>query len=525
MLSAIDRRPSSKVDFGPNYRDNRVIANIAPTPSFPTFDNSFRAELPELATDWHAEAAQHPQVVILNYALAEQLGINPAWLGSSEGAAFLTGNNLPPNAKPAAMAYAGHQFGHYSARLGDGRALLVGELVPDDGQRLDLHLKGSGRTPFARGGDGKAALGPMLREYLMAEAMNSVGIPTSRALAVTSTGNLVIRDGSNTGAVLARVASSHIRVGTFQYAAALDAHKPGSDLLKRLADYSIGRHYPHLTDTDKPYVGLLDEVIDSQARLVAQWMLVGFIHGVMNTDNMTICAETIDYGPCAFMDSFNPSAVFSSIDTGGRYAYDQQPGIAQWNLARLAEALLPLIDSDQQTAIDTAVSRLERFADQYRSYWVNNMRDKLGLSEALPSKVGPLADDLLSTMQHASADFTLTFRALSASLNGNTEPLRSLFPTADDIEPWLQRWHLLLDVENRQTDTVAESMDRVNPLYIPRNHLVEEALVAAEQGDLDPVRELDDVLRSPYEERKGIERYTSPAPPSFTDKYQTFCGT
>jgi uncharacterized protein YdiU (UPF0061 family) len=473
----------------------------------------FARELPEMVLPWQAEEAPEPRLLALNVALADELGLDPSWLRSHDGVRLLTGTGVPEGARPVAQAYAGHQFGGYSPRLGDGRALLLGELAGTDGRLRDLHLKGSGRTPFARGGDGLAVVGPMLREYLISEAMHALGIPTTRSLAVVATGRRVRRETLLPGAVLARVASSHLRVGSFEYAAASGK----VDLLRRLADHAIARHHPAAADAENSYLALFEAVLDAQASLVARWMLVGFIHGVMNTDNMTISGETIDYGPCAFLDAFDPATVYSSIDTGGRYAYGNQPLVAEWNLARFAEALLPLIDDDQERAVTRAVDALGTFRGRYGDEWSAGMRTKLGLPEGLADDVSSsLIEDLVAQLRQSRVDHTTFFRGLGAAARGDAEPLRRTVLDLAAFDAWLERWRAL------RPDAAA--MDRVNPVYIPRNHLVEEALTAATAGDLGPFERLLEVVASPFDERPGLERYTEPAPDSF-GPYQTFCGT
>jgi uncharacterized protein YdiU (UPF0061 family) len=493
----------------------------AETPLF-VLDDTFVRALPELGERWTAAEAPAPHLLAFNESLAAELGLDGAALQSPGGVAALVGNVALDGAVPVAQAYAGHQFGGFSPRLGDGRALLLGELHDAKGRRRDLHLKGSGRTPFARGGDGKAAVGPMLREYVIAEAMHALGIPTTRALAVVGTGEFVTRETMLPGAVLARVAASHLRVGTFEYAV---AHGDVA-LLTRLADYAIARHHPSAVEADNPYVAFFDAVMDAQASLIAQWMNVGFIHGVMNTDNMTISGETIDYGPCAFMDAFDPETVFSSIDHAGRYAYGNQPRIAHWNLVRLAETLVPLFAADAEQAVAIANEALPRFPARYREHWRRGMRAKLGLPgdgrERDDDSDGELADDLLSLMHTHHADFTSVFRALAASLRGDGTAVRALLPDAAAFDAWSARWHDRLgSVDPHAT---ARSMDQVNPRYIPRNHLVEDALSAATGGDLQPFRRLVDVVLDPFEERPGLERYAAPAPSTF-GPYRTFCGT
>ena len=494
---------------GPRIVDD---VSVAPPPTV-TLDARFAGQLPEMALPWRADEVSDPRLLVLNAPLATELGLAPAWLRSVDGVRLLVGNLVPGGATPVAQAYAGHQFGGYSPRLGDGRALLLGEVVGADGQPRDLHLKGSGRTPFSRGGDGLAAVGPMLREYVVSEAMHALGIPTTRSLAVVATGRAVRRESLLPGAVLARVASSHLRVGSFQYARATG----DVDLLRRLADHAIARHCPRAADADTPPLALFDAVVSAQASLVARWMLVGFIHGVMNTDNMTISGETIDYGPCAFMEAFDPATVYSSIDEGGRYAYGNQPVVAEWNLARLAEALLPLLHDDPEEAVARAVESLGAFRGQYGAAWSAGMRAKLGLPEGVDDAVATaLVDDLLALLQAGRVDYTSFFRALGGAARGDTGPVRSPFLDLTAIDRWVERWRAL--------GPDADAMDRVNPVYIPRNHLVEEALAAATEGDLDPLGGLLSAVAAPYAERPGLERYAAPAPEDF-GTYRTFCGT
>jgi uncharacterized protein YdiU (UPF0061 family) len=481
-------------------------------------DDSFARELVGLHQPWQATPVENPALVVLNETLAVELGLDVDLLRSPEGVALLSGNVAPDGVTTVAQAYAGHQFGGYSPRLGDGRALLLGELVDTAGARRDLHLKGSGRTPFARGGDGRAALGPMLREYVMGEAMRALGIPTTRMLAVVSTGETILRevDGRVTnvpGAVLARVASSHLRVGSFQFAAATRDR----DLLTRLADHAIARHVPSAADADRPALALFDHVVGIQAQLVARWMDVGFIHGVMNTDNVTISGETIDFGPCAFMDAYDPATVFSSIDTGGRYAYGNQPAIMTWNLARLAEAMLPLFDDDGDAAVGLATDVLGTFPHRFQAAWSTAMRSKLGLAADDPSG-DELVAELLTLMHERGADYTGTLRSLSGMLRGRptVEGFDEGFVEGFDV--WTTKWR------SRVTAT-ADQLDRRNPIYIPRNHLVDEALTAATAGDLGPFDQLVAAITDPFTERPGLDRYALPAPASFSDGFQTFCGT
>ncbi|GAA4957102.1 YdiU family protein [Actinoplanes utahensis] len=451
-----------------------------------------------MGVSWQAAEPPKPELLVLNEPLAVELGLDVEWLRSAAGIRFLAGVDVPDGAKPVAQAYAGHQFGGYSPRLGDGRALLLGEI----GGR-DLHLKGSGRTPFARGGDGLAAVGPMLREYVVSEAMHALGIPTTRSLAVIGTGKSILRENLAPGAVLVRVAASHLRVGSFQYARATG----DADLLRRLADHAVDRHYPDVPppgDGDR-HLRFFEGVVERQADLIARWMLAGFVHGVMNTDNMTISGETIDYGPCAFMEAFDPATVFSSIDEGGRYAYGNQPAIAQWNLARLAEALLPLFDDDQERAIEKATTALGGFRGRYAAATVAGFRGKLGLiGTADDAAVTALVEDLLGLLRAEGSDFTSFFRTLS---RGGADGA---------FADWAKRW--------RDLDPDTAAMDRVNPFYIPRNHLVEEALAAATEGDLAPLHALLDAIADPFTERPGLARFAEQAPPDF-GTYRTFCGT
>jgi uncharacterized protein YdiU (UPF0061 family) len=462
-----------------------------------SLSSDFATAVPEMAVSWEAAPVEKPVLLALNEPLAKELGLDPSWL-RSDGLSFLVGG------RGVAQAYAGHQFGGYSPRLGDGRALLLGELTDADGRLRDLHLKGSGRTPFARGGDGLAAVGPMLREYVVSEAMHALGIPTTRSLAVVATGAVVHREEPLPGAVLARVAASHLRVGSFQYA----RNTGDPDLLRRLADHAIARHHPGST-----YWELFGQVVAAQASLVAQWMLVGFIHGVMNTDNMTISGETIDYGPCAFMEAYDPSTKYSSIDHRGRYAYGNQPIIAQWNLARLGEALLPLFSDDEDKAVALALEVLGTFEEHFERAWIGGVRAKLGVQ----GDVKPLLKDLLALMHENHVDFTSFFHRLGKAARGDTEPARELFLDLAGIDAWIARW--------RELGPDADAMDRANPVYIPRNHLVEEALAAGSAGDLEPLERLLEAVTSPYGERPGLEYFAAPAPQDFSATYRTFCGT
>jgi uncharacterized protein YdiU (UPF0061 family) len=495
---------------------------VPPVVAPPLFalENTFVRDLEGLFVPWQGAVAPEPRLVVLNEALAAELGVDPEALRGPDGVAVLAGSVAPEGATTVAQGYAGHQFGGYSPRLGDGRALLLGEVHDTAGRRRDIHLKGSGRTPFARGGDGKAALGPMLREYVVAEAMHALGIPTTRALAVVATGERIARDtGMLPGAVLTRVAASHLRVGSFQYAAAL----PDDTVLRRLADFAIDRHHPEARDADHPYLALLERVAAVQADLVARWMLVGFIHGVMNTDNMTISGETIDYGPCAFMEAYDPATVFSSIDHGGRYAFGNQPGVAQWDLARLAEALLPLLAEEAGDDVDAAVAQateiLERFPALYEQVWADGMRAKLGLGAA-PDEA--LVSDLSALLQEQAIDWTSWFRALAADLRGDRDAARGLAVDLVAADAWLARWREALG--DADLASTADAMDAVNPVYVPRNQVVEEVLDAATAGDEAPLHELLAVLAQPFTERPGLERYAAPAAPGGRP-HRTFCGT
>jgi uncharacterized protein YdiU (UPF0061 family) len=454
-----------------------------------------------------------PRLIVLNRPLAGMLGLDADALTGDEGAALFSGNRLPPGAAPLAQAYAGHQYGSFTS-LGDGRAILLGEQITPRGERYDVQLKGSGPTPFSRRGDGRAALGPMLREYIVSEAMHALGIPTTRSLAVTATGEEVYRQTPLPGAVLTRVAASHLRVGTFQWAAA----RGDAAALRSLVDYTLRRHFPALSEAENQAKALLDAVIERQASLIARWMTVGFVHGVMNTDNMAISGETIDYGPCAFMDAYDPATVFSSIDADGRYAYGNQPAIAEWNLVRLAETLLPLLHDDEEAAIARATESLRAFAEQYRRNWLTAMRRKVGLFNEEPEDLS-LIESLLGWMQTAKADFTNTFAGLSPTAPPLDAPRRH-----PELASWHARWRSRLE---RQAQSLAESeqLRRThNPTFIPRNHLVEAALAAAEQGDLGPMEKLLEVLSAPYDALREAADYRQPAPESGTC-YQTFCGT
>jgi serine/tyrosine/threonine adenylyltransferase len=458
-------------------------------------------------------AVREPRLVVLNRPLATTLGLDPETLDRPEGAAIFAGNALPEGGRPIAQAYAGHQYGHFTA-LGDGRAILLGEQITPAGDRIDIQLKGAGQTRYSRRGDGRAALGPMLREYVISEAMHALGMPTTRSLAVVTTGEPVYRETALQGAVLTRVAASHLRVGTMQWAAAHD----DAGATRALADYTRARHYPELTDSPEAYLALFEAILARQASLIARWQLVGFIHGVMNTDNMALSGETIDYGPCAFMDTYDPATVFSSIDQGGRYAYGNQPAIAQWNLARLAEAMLPLFDRNMDRAVERATAALERFPNLFAQHWMDGMRAKLGLFTREDDDEA-LANDLLAWMQRRSADFTNTFRMLTSG-----RQLGDATHTDLEFEAWHRRWEARRE---RQPQSPAEAdalMRRHNPAFIPRNHLVEEALLAATSGDdLSVMARLLEVLATPYDHERDLSMFSAPSPGE--RPYRTFCGT
>jgi len=485
-----------------------------------TFDNSFARTLQDFYFFCEAAYATAPKLLLFNDSLAEELGLEPSTLNSESGSAIFSGNVIPEGAQPLAQVYAGHQFGGFSPQLGDGRALLLGEMIDTLGRRRDIQLKGSGRTPFSRGGDGKATLGPVLREYLIGESMHALGVPTTRALAAVTTGEMVNRERPLPGAILTRVAASHIRIGTFQYFAARGA----IDKVRELADYAIARHYPATPGVENPYLTFFKSVTEAQAALVARWMSLGFIHGVMNTDNMTVSGETIDYGPCAFMDAYSAQTVFSSIDTHGRYAYANQPAILSWNLARLAETLIPLVNSDKDIAIGLLTDAVQDVGRVYEAHWLSAMRSKIGLWTKYPSDL-ELINDLLSLMEDSHADFTLVFRHLSKFLLGDDSQVRRHFGLSASFDAWSQRWQSRMKPEGIRAETRALAMDRINPIYIPRNHKVEEALSAAvDHNDMKPFSRLLEVLSHPFDDMEGSEDYATPGP-QLNMPYQTFCGT
>lgn len=477
-------------------------------------DNSY-SRLPDVFfTSTNPTPVSSPKLVILNEPLATSLGLDPQELKNNEGVAVFSGNKLAEGSKPIAQAYAGHQFGHFTM-LGDGRAILLGEQINSIGERVDIQLKGPGRTRYSRGGDGRASLGPMLREYIISEAMHGLGIPTTRSLAVTTTGESVIRETKLPGAILTRVAASHIRVGTFQFA----ANYCNEEELRALADYTIKRHFPQSVSDENPYLSLLQEVIKGQAELIAKWQLVGFIHGVMNTDNMTISGETIDYGPCAFMDTYDPATVFSSIDVNGRYAYGNQPYIGVWNLARFAETLVPLLHDNKEDAIELAQQALGDFTELYYNNWLTGMRAKLGIFNK-EEEDQFLVEELLSIMKNTNSDYTNTFLALTFDNQSDIELFK-----AEEFKQWNKKWQDRLGRQEEPKDSYHQLMKSNNPAAIPRNHRVEEALEAAvKHGDYSVTDKLVKALSAPYAHSKEQAEYAAPPKPS-TRCYKTFCGT
>ena len=478
------------------------------------FDNTYAALPERFFARVRPAAVTAPRLIKVNRKLAEELGLDAEWLASEDGVRVLAGQTVPDEAAPIATAYAGHQFGHFVPQLGDGRAVLLGEVVDRSGQRRDIQLKGSGRTPFSRNGDGRAALGPVLREYIVSEAMAALGIPTTRSLAAVLTGETVMREAPLPGAVLTRVASSHIRIGTFQFFAA----RGDDDAIRQLADHVIARHYPDVRAEAEPYRALLARVIARQAQLVARWMQVGFIHGVMNTDNMSIAGETIDYGPCAFMDAFDPSAVFSSIDQNGRYAFGNQPRIALWNLTRLAECLLTLLSDNEDTAIEIAKAELEKFATAFDAALMKGMLAKLGIAGETDD--GELIGEFLRLLAQSHADYTLAFRRLCDAADGKPDALRDMIIDLTAFDAWAAKWRQRR--ETRPLDVVA--MRKVNPAFIPRNHRIEAAIQAAVRDDYAPFEELLTVLSKPYDDQPQYAAYAEP-PKDDERVTQTFCGT
>ena len=487
-----------------------------------TFDNSY-AQLPErFYSRLPPEPVSSPGIIRVNAKLATQLGIDADWLASAEGLAVLAGNQVPEHADPIATVYAGHQFGSWNPQLGDGRALLLGEVLDQGGHRYDIQLKGSGRTPYSRMGDGRAPLGPVLREYIVSEAMAKLGVPTTRALAAVTTGDPVYREEAVPGAVLARVASSHIRVGTFQFFAS----RGDTEGLQLLANHVIERHFPDAATAENPVLSMLLQVIARQAALVAHWQLLGFIHGVMNTDNMLVSGETVDYGPCAFLDSFNPDKVFSSIDQGGRYAYRNQPGIAHWNLANLAQALLPILHESEELAMEAAQMAVDRYPDLFLRSHIRGFGRKLGLKlEGEADEI--LVQDLLTLLAETGSDFTLTFRRLAdlATRKAPEQSVEDLYVLPEAFKPWVERWRERCSMESTSEEERQRQMYIANPVFIPRNHLIEEAIRAAEDaGELDRFNKLVDVLDQPFRFDGNLARYALPPEPE-QEVRQTFCGT
>jgi uncharacterized protein YdiU (UPF0061 family) len=482
------------------------------------FDNSYARLPPRFFVRQAPAAVPEPKLVRLNTELAIELGLDPDYLASPDGVAMLAGNLVADGSEPLAMAYAGHQFGGWSPQLGDGRALLLGEVIDKKGQRRDIQLKGSGRTPFSRMGDGRAVLGPVLREYMISEAMAALGIKTTRALAAVTTGQQIARTELLPGAIFTRVATSHIRIGTFEFFAG----RRDAEGLKQLADYVIDRHYPEARSADAPYAALLEAVIGRIADLIASWQSIGFIHGVMNTDNMSIVGETIDYGPCAFMDTYDPATVYSSIDHMGRYAFGNQPEVAHWNLSRLAISLLPVLDDNQERAIELAQSALDRFPARFREAYATRMRAKLGLATEEDGDLA-LSQDLLDRMAEGKADFTLTFRRLSdLALGGDAEKLRQLFQNPASFDEWAVIWRERLA---RDTGEAIPLMHSANPAFIPRNHRVQAVIAAAEgAGDFAPLDTLLTVLAKPYEDQPEFASFAEPPQPG-EEVTATFCGT
>ncbi|RUO23944.1 YdiU family protein [Aliidiomarina minuta] len=459
-----------------------------------------------------------PQWISFNQPLADQLDLPQQYWASDEGLQLFAGNSLPDWSDPVAQGYAGHQFANFVAQLGDGRAILLAEIIDKQKRRFDIQLKGAGTTAYSRGGDGRSPIGPVIREYLLSEAMHVLGVPTTRALAAVATGETVHRDVPQPGAILTRVASSHIRIGTFQFIA---AHQ-GTGKVQVLADYVINRHYPDCKSAERPYLAMLEAVIQKQAELVSHWMSLGFIHGVMNTDNMSISGETIDYGPCAFIDNYHPDALFSSIDRGGRYAYSNQPKVAQWNLARLAECLVPLIDKDEEKAVELATEALKTFSQTYEDLWLTRMAAKIGIREPQPEDRA-LLNELLDLMADDEVDFTLLFRALCDSLEA--DHCLDLFKQQSACKTWLQKWRQRLSQESASGEETALQMRLINPAIIPRNHRVQEAILAAEQeGDLRPFNELKAALAEPFSDNPEYQHLTL-APKPEEKVQRTFCGT
>jgi len=483
------------------------------------FDNSLIRALPGMFTPWHAEVPKAPRLVLFNDALAERLGIPGRAAGEPQLADWLSGAAEVPGSEPAALAYAGHQFGQFNPAMGDGRALLLGEIVAPDGARFDLQFKGSGRTPYSRGGDGMSTLSAALREYLVSEAMAALGVPTTRSLAVAATGGGIWRERPHPSAVLTRVAASHLRIGSFEFAAA----DQGREGVERLADYALERHYPALLGAPNRPLALLEAVAEAQAQLIAKWMALGFVHGVMNTDNVTISGETIDYGPCAFLDTYSDLQVFSSIDAHGRYAYGQQPAVCRWNLYRLASALIEPIAAVNEADAEAARLLLEDWPIRYHDHWLREIRAKLGLATER-GEDADLVRDLFQLLEVQQADFTMTFRALGAALDDGFGAMAEQVLEPDRLRPWFAMWQARLAEEPADPAARRAGMDRVNPLYIPRNHLLDDALTAAEAGDLASFTAMLAAVSAPFHPQAGLERFAA-IPPLDAARHVTFCGT
>jgi uncharacterized protein YdiU (UPF0061 family) len=493
--------------------------NPSEVAAFP-FDNSYARLSERFFARLDPTPVKAPTLIRLNDRLARHLGLDPALLASPDGVQMLAGNLVPAGAAPLAMAYGGHQFGNWAGQLGDGRAILLGEVVDRDGVRRDIQLKGAGRTPFSRGGDGRAALGPVLREYIVSEAMAALGIPTTRALAAVTTGEHIWREVPEQGAVLTRVARSHVRIGTFEFF----ANKADPEAVRELADYVIARHYPEAAAAEHPYLAFFKAVVGRVAALVARWLMVGFIHGVMNTDNMSIAGETIDYGPCAFMDFYDPATVYSSIDRNGRYAYANQPRIAHWNLSRLAGALLPLFDANQDKAVASAQAALDGFPAAFEDAYRAGLGGKLGLHEPRAGDAA-LAQELLDCMAQGKADFTSTFRRLSdAAADGDTSAVRTLFDDAAGFDIWVVKWQARMALETITSAERSAAMRATSPAFTPRNHRIQAVITAAQAGDFSPFDEMMTVLARPYEDQPEFARYAEPPKPDEVVR-QTFCGT
>ena len=485
------------------------------------FDNSYSRLPGQFYTRQNPVPVSAPSLIRVNHALAEKLGIDPIWLESEEGIATITGNKIPVGGDPIATVYAGHQFGGWSPQLGDGRAILLGEILDKENQRYDFQLKGSGPTPYSRGGDGRASLGPILREYIVSEAMAAFHIPTTRILAAASTGDHVYRQNILPGAILVRIAKSHIRIGTFEFFSSLN----DQESLKILADHVIQRHYPDAAEHENPVLAMLDAVIENQAHLIASWQQIGFIHGVMNTDNILLSGETIDYGPCAFMDKYHPETVFSSIDRNGRYAYGNQPTIGRWNLIQLAQVLIPLLNKDPKKATELAQESIIKYISLLTKSYQNGMTLKLGICNAIPDDI-KLIKDLLDIMAEDKMDYTLTFRYLSDLAGDDTgKGVGSLVTLSEKFSSWLDRWRKRLVLDAQTSIQRQARMYARNPVFIPRNHLIEEIIQAAvENGDFHPFHQLVDILNHPFEYKSALKKYAlAPRPEQVV--HETFCGT